>query len=115
MRGAGGPGGSIDVMEWLRARQPAPPAQLAAALSSAVGDLTCASPASLPDVLLARAESLLASLDDSRESAESLLAADALITYALEAAAEDCASVDSVARVAMKAMGSLAESSRTPE
>lgn len=109
MSGAGGQGGSIDIKEWLAAREPAPPAQLAAALSSAVGAWKCETLTNLPDALLARAESLLVSLGDGRESAESLLAADALITYAMEAAADDCASVDSVARVATKAMGSLAE------
>lgn len=107
MSGQAGQDGAIGVREWLAAREPAPPPQLAKALSDAVGDSRCETLNHLPNTLLGRAESLLALLGDGRESAESLLAADALITYALEAAADDCESVDSVALVAMQAMGSL--------
>lgn len=93
--------GEIGVRQWLAAREPAPPPALASRLRRIAGDATCASPAELPAALLACAARVLATLGDERESAGDLLAADALVTYALEAAAEDCASLDAVAEHAM--------------
>lgn len=58
------------------------------------------------------AAKLLRALGDGREAATDLLAADALLTYALEAAAEDCdrgdAGSTSVDSVAAHAIGVIA-------
>ena len=87
----------IRVAEWIRARVPVPPEALAQRLSDVVGDDVCASPALLPESLLARAEEMLTHIGDDRSSATDLLVADALITYAMEAAAEYGLEIESVA------------------
>lgn len=77
-----------DVLAWLDARRPAPPAALRARLELAVADdaLPLAEHlAELGRVLLARVASRPAG---GRELALDLLAADAFITYAFEAQAE---------------------------
>ena len=95
--------------EWLKSRQPAPPPGLSARLSDIAGDRSCADLAELSATLVESAAMLLRGLGDGREAATDLLAADALLTYALEAAAEDCnrgdagvMSVDSVAAHAIE-------------
>jgi hypothetical protein len=96
--------GGIDVGEWLRSREPAPPPALAERLSVIVGEKRCGNLGEVSASLLETAEDLLAKLSDGRESAFDLLLADALITYAMEAAADDCASLDAVAASAMKSI-----------
>ena len=74
--------------QWLGARAPAPPPPLAAALQAAVQQ---AQDSSVPNALLDAAERELAralELGDTRAAAFPLLTADALLTYVLEAAAE---------------------------
>ena len=91
------PGTAIRVRDWIAARQPSPPQALAQRLAELVGEDACNTPAALPESLLARAEELLARVATDRSAATDLLAADALITYAMEAAAEYGLDVDAIA------------------
>ncbi|HXM37864.1 MAG TPA: hypothetical protein VN908_04290 [Gemmatimonadales bacterium] len=80
-----------EVQAWLDARHPAPPAALRERLNRAVAETTPHSPfplylADLGRELLARVASRPAG---GRELALDLLAADAFVTYAFEAQAED--------------------------
>ena len=70
-----------------------------------VGD-SHATAGNLPTVLLEKALTVLARVGDDRSAAPDLLAADALITYAIEAAAES-GSVEEVARKAMHEISSV--------
>ena len=90
-------GEAIRVADWIRARVPAPPEALSRRMSEVVGDDVCESPASLPEALIARAEEMLTQIGNDRSSATDLLVADALITYAMEAAAEYSLDVESIA------------------
>lgn len=76
---------------WLAGRSPRPPAELEEALS-AEGDADVQGPEARAEVLGERARArLLRALEEPgrvRESAFELLAADALLTYACEAALE---------------------------
>lgn len=82
--------------EWLAARTPTPPARLAARLSAAIPAGAEFSSREAPGVMIAAAITILRqtiteqSDERNRAAALDLLAADALITYAVEAAAEDC-------------------------
>ena len=78
---------SLEIAHWLAARTPRPPRDLELRLTALIGD-SRATPAELPDALIGIAADAFAHLGDDRESALELLAADALITYAMEAAAE---------------------------
>lgn len=86
--------------EWLDARTPPPPAHLALRIRSLLDSVpvTETDPAS---ALAAAAERALAGLlahdDRSRAIAADLLAIDALVTYACEAAAESGARADDLA------------------
>jgi hypothetical protein len=77
---------------WLAARSPAPPAALRARIDAALGDDLQRESTDLSETCLAAAERLVRGLLDenatSRESALDLLAADALVTYAFEAASD---------------------------
>ena len=90
-------GESIRTRDWIAARFPAPPPALATRLAEIVADDVCESAESLPDVLICRAEELLSHIGNDRSSATDLLAADALITYAMEAAAEYSLDVERIA------------------
>jgi hypothetical protein len=79
----------IVVRDWLASRDPAPPGELAARLAAIAGASSCHE-SELPATLAGMAEPLLGGVCDDRSAALDLLAADALITYALEAAASDC-------------------------
>ena len=109
------PAHGIDVREWLASREPKPPAALAGKLAEIAGTTTCATLPELSAILVGFATDLLTELGDDRNAAGDLLAADALITYALEGAAEDCASMDAVAGTAMTAMAGLANRSNAAE
>ena len=96
------------VEQWLAGRRPEPPAALRARLrevlsSGAVGR----------DAFLRAGESLLARLLDedcaTRGSALDLLVADALVTYAFEAAADEPASLEARAEAAMLEIAALGE------
>ncbi len=96
---------------WLRARTPAPPDALAARLES----LTAGHEASAPSAqaLLEAAETgMRALLRDgclTRSCALDLLAIDALVTYAFEAAADDPDDIDVRAADALRTIAALAE------
>jgi hypothetical protein len=92
---------------WLDRRRPVPPVELARALSS--GEGACppnAAPGSVAimDALTARARTRLdrarGRVGRVRESAFELLAADALFTYACEAALEEPDAEAALARIA---------------
>lgn len=78
--------------QWLDLRRPVPPPALRARLDAALGADLHADSADLSETLLAAGERLVRDLlavdATSRDSALDLLAADALVTYAFEAASE---------------------------
>ena len=82
----------VTVGDWLREKEPVPPARLAARIESAIGGRPSEPAANAAEVCLEACERLLADVaartSQGRESALDLLAADALATYALEAATE---------------------------
>ena len=98
--------------DWLREKSPAPPARLAARLETALGARGAEPSSNAAVVFLDACESLLANVaarpSPGRESALDLLAADALATYALEAAAESPAAVEARAHEAMKRLSAIA-------
>lgn len=87
--------------EWLSSRTPAPPAHLADRLVELVGRDALDAPASA-NVLLDRGIETLRSALSDRDGALDLLAADALITYSMEAAAVECATLDAAAAEAIQ-------------
>lgn len=94
-------GGARSLREWLASRAPAPPTQLADRLAQITGDDAFDS-ASSASLLLERGIQTLRSALSDRDGALDLLAADALITYAMEAAADQCASMDETAAEAIQ-------------
>jgi hypothetical protein len=81
------------VKAWLDSRTPPPPERLARRLEEALQpDFDDADAGAMVERLTLAAVSILSGLEQDRSSALDLLAADALISYALEAAAEDCVS-----------------------
>lgn len=100
----------MTLRDWLRTRQPAPPAALLARMEEALGPLDADVRGEvLAERALVAAEQLLATvLDDpegGRARALDLLAVDALVTYAFEA--ESAAGIDVEAR-GREAMARLA-------
>jgi hypothetical protein len=103
----------VTVSDWLRDRQPVPPTRLAARIESAVGmERGHLVEAAAFYACLESCESLLGDLAarsaPGREAALDLLAADALATYALEAAADDPTTLETRAREAMKRLAAIA-------
>ena len=98
---------------WLDARRPTPPAALRARIDAALGPALHADVSDASESLLAAGELLVRSLlvDDatSRGSATDLLAADALVTYAFEAASERPAELSTRAATAMARIAALAD------
>lgn len=96
---------------WLRERAPAPP-QLSARVAQVMGDRVDRKADEASTVCLDAAEELLRELlarpSVGRESALDLLTADALVTYAFEAASEMPESLDARATDAMRRLASLA-------
>ena len=82
--------------DWLASRTPSPPPRLAARLVAAVPASESPHSNDIPGSLIAAAAAILEETVDqpgnerNGTAALDLLAADALITYAVEAAAEDC-------------------------
>jgi hypothetical protein len=99
----------VTVGDWLSARTPAPPPELAARLRTVLGARLDESAAHAHEAAIDTAESLLSELlaleCAMRDRALDLLAVDALVTYAFEAAAED---PDSLAQRATATMASIA-------
>ena len=94
---------SIRLSDWLASRTPRPPRELSARLEQILGDTACTE-YEIAEILIAKAKGILSNVGNDRAAALELLAADALITYAMEAAAES----DSVDRVAEQAMIEIA-------
>jgi hypothetical protein len=99
---------TMRIGDWLASRVPSPPPSLAQMLSEIVGDETC-DPAQLPDSLIAHAVKLLEMIGDDRDAAIHLLAADAMITYAMEAAADDCSKMSKTAESALSRISAVYE------
>jgi len=87
-----------DVLAWLATRRPPPPATLRAQIEQAVTDAKLPLPAHLADVGRRLLSKVSSRPDGGRELALDLLAADAFITYAFEAQAEEA--VGGVAQLA---------------
>jgi hypothetical protein len=106
----------MTIGEWLATRTPAPPPALATRLRDLLGSTVDEDASVATDRLLDTAERTVAALlrdgRTGRESAADLLAADALVTYAFEAAAADPSGVVEQARGAMSRLGGLARSGR---
>ena len=96
---------------WLDARRPIPPAALRGRIDSALGSDLHADVEEVSDTLLSAGERLVRSLLEadatSRDAALDLLAADALVTYAFEAASEHPAELTSRAAAAMARIAAL--------
>jgi len=104
----------MTIAEWLATRSPAPPPQLTDGVLAALGGAGREDARLLPERCLAAAEKVVAALlrdrRTGREAAGELLAADALVTYAFEAASDDPASLADRARAAMRRLAGLAAS-----
>lgn len=75
-----------DTVDWLDARRPSPPPELDVAIRSSVGSVR--TPRALLAAAVERLDAALARPGRVRESAFDLLVADAVTTYACEAAME---------------------------
>lgn len=99
--------------EWLAARTPRPPAALAERMRAVLAAPAGAAPTEhAPEAYVAAAEALLSSLlrdgCGARASALDLLVADALVTYAFEAAGDEPARLAERAAAAMSRIAALA-------
>jgi hypothetical protein len=101
----------VTVADWLRERDPAPPARLIARIETALGVRAAEPATNATEIFLESCEALLADvaarLSPGRESALELLAADALATYALEAASDSPATFEVQAHDAMKRLAAI--------
>jgi hypothetical protein len=97
---------------WLDARDPAPPPALAARAREVLAERDGLDLAPAAEPLLAAAESLLARMlrdgCDTRGSALDLLVADALVTWAFEAATDGDETLVALSNDAMARIASLA-------
>lgn len=102
----------MTIRAWLRSRTPPAPAPLLARLEAALGpaldDDASSAPARLLDAAVELLRPLVARDDAGRDCALDLLAADALVTYAFEAASDDVDSLDGLTHDAMRRLASLA-------
>jgi hypothetical protein len=98
---------------WLADRTPAPPARLARRIEQALGERVHGDVASAPELCVDAAADLLRDLlvrsATGRESALELLAVDALVTYAFEAAATHPETLMTTAASAMKRLSLAAQ------
>ena len=102
----------MTVGDWIRTRSPVPPPALAARVVASLGsraddDASRAAECCL-DAAIDLLEQLLASDPLDRSEASALLAADALVTYAFEAAADAPDRLDHRAVEAMVRLAALA-------
>lgn len=102
------------VARWLAEREPAPPAALLQRLNEALGSDAQRGVCDAADVCLAAGERLLSTVlrneEASRHCALDLLAADALVTYAFEAATAKPAELSGRAAEAMTSIAALGTS-----
>ena len=103
----------MTVREWLDARTPRPPRALSERLAGALVPLAAHSTDDVPETLLRASEAIIGDLlgrgGSGRDSALDLLAADALMTYALEAAAADIGTLEARASDAMCRVSAIAD------
>jgi len=108
----------VTLAAWLESRTPAPPPALLAGIELALGASLSASASAAPDecvrAVVRLLEPLLAREGAGRECAVDLLAADALVTYAFEAASADVEKLDAHALAAMTRLAALASASSYP-
>ena len=101
----------MTVGDWLDRRTPAPPPALGAHIRAALGEATSANADGVGDVCLAAAERLVGGLlagdCTSRDCALDLLTADALVTYAFEAAEQSPSELVPRASAAMRRIAAL--------
>ena len=98
----------IDAAEWLSSRIPAPPPELAERFARIADGRTCSDEVELSRFFVSEAAALLKNLSGDRSGALDLLVADSLITYAMEAAAENGRSVDAAATDAIQVIAATA-------
>jgi hypothetical protein len=98
----------IEVSNWLAQRTPRPPAEIAARLAAIVGDAKAEGEADLAELFVNHAVALLPGVASDRSGATELLLVDALITYAMEAAASDHDTFEEVAERSMKLIAATA-------
>jgi len=103
----------MELMEWLETRTPEAPVVLRVRIADLVLDHPEWESMPLPEALMAAGERLmqdvLAAPPRNRDSALDLLAADACVTYAFEAAADDPVRIAGLAEQAMARIALLAE------
>lgn len=103
----------MTIAEWLRSRSSQPPAALSARLDAVLAESLGEPADHVPDVFLAAGERLVAELlrndSTSRDSALDLLTADALMTYAFEAAGADVSTIRARAAEAMTRIAALGD------
>ncbi len=104
-------GPEATVGTWLAQLEPAPPAALLQRLRELLAEEVNRPAREVPEVCLAAGERLLDALlqsgSTSRATALDLLAVDALVTYAFEAAADDPARIVERATAAMQRIAAL--------
>jgi hypothetical protein len=102
-----------ELIPWLTGRTPPPPAALRERVAALAASANGTGPAAAPELLVAAAERTLRALLERdprrRECALDLLAADALVTYGFEAAADDPSLIEPLARRAMARLSAVAE------
>jgi hypothetical protein len=101
----------MTIAEWLATRTPAPPPALLARVTAALGPAVQDEVSVAAERCVDAAERVVAELllegRTTRESAPDLLAADALVTYAFEAASDEPARLSERARSAMAQLARL--------
>jgi len=97
----------IDAWEWLASRAPQPPQELSDRLCRIAEGRKFDDVQAMSRFFIDEAEALFTGLCDDRSAALDLLVADSLITYAIEAAADDCASLDAFALEAMQRLAAV--------
>ena len=105
------------IADWLGEREPAPPDALLRRLRDALGSDTRLDATEAAERCLAAGERVLATVlredEASRDYALDLLAADALVTYAFEAASERPAALSDCAARAMSSIAALGVAAST--
>jgi len=100
---------------WVAAHAEQPPAALRARLDGILNAERDGASAPVAPALLAAGEELLATIlrsgSTQRDAALDLLTADALVTYAFEAAAEDASTLDARSAAAMRAIAAVLDAS----
>jgi hypothetical protein len=103
------------VPDWIRGQSPAPPAQLLARVTAmTAGAVIETTPAA---ALISAGEAGMAAVLRggclTRDSALDLLAVDALVTYAFEAAADEPEALEALSTNALRRIAALAEAQMT--